>query len=81
MPCRKVLTITLDRAAGVAELRKDLWSVRVSIADLQSWQCLYRRLWARGSKAQNGPGPWARFYEADLTALDAAVEEVGCDAD
>ncbi|MBN8294965.1 hypothetical protein JI664_23565 [Rhodobacter sp. NTK016B] len=76
MPAVAVLTVTLDRAAGAAELRKDSWSTRVSITDLPRWHDLYRRLWARGSKTTNGPGPWARFYEADLRALDAALTEL-----
>lgn len=76
MPPRAALTIMLDRAAGAAELRKDSWSTRVAIIDLQRWRDLYRRLWARGSRTKNGPGPWARFYEADLRALDAALTEL-----
>lgn len=70
-----VLTITLDRAAGVAELRKDRWFARIPISDLPRWRDLYRRLWARGSKTKNGPGPWARFYEDDLRAFERALTE------
>jgi len=81
MPGRPALTITLDRAAGVAELRKTLWSARVSIEDLPGWLRRYRRLWSRGSKKEDQPGPWARFYEADLAALEAAVAEVSSDPD
>lgn len=81
MPDDLVLTITLDRATGVAEMRKNLWGARVSITDLPDWLRLYRRLWSRGSKTKNQPGPWARFYEADLAALEAAVAEVSFEPD
>lgn len=70
-----VLTITLDRAVGAAELRKGAWSQRIAITDLPSWRDLYLRLWTRGSKTTNGPGPWARFYTDDLAALDRALAE------
>ena len=67
------MNITLDRAAGAAELRKGAWSARIPIADLPAWRDFYRRLWRRGAKTKTGPGPWARFYEDDLNALEHAV--------
>lgn len=70
-----VLSVTIDRAAGMADLRKGRWSVRVPIAALPGYRALYRRLWARGSKIADRPGPWARFYQEDLRALDAALDE------
>ena len=70
-----VLVIDLDHGAGVAVLRKRLWSQRVAVGDLVGWLGLYRRLWSRGSKIKNEPGPWARFYEQDVHALEAAVRE------
>lgn len=75
----RVLTITIDRAAGVAEMRKDAWSQRIPIADLPRWRDLYRRLWSRGAKTKDGPGPWARFYADDLAALDRVIDEAGQD--
>ncbi|MCA2014394.1 hypothetical protein LCM17_23085 [Cereibacter sphaeroides] len=73
MPAFAALTITLDRAAGAADLRKDAWSARIPITDLPAWRDLYRRLRDRGSKPKNGPGPWARFYEADVRAIEDAI--------
>lgn len=70
-----VLTITIDHAANTAEMRKALWTQRVAIDDLAGWLRFYRGLWARGSKVKGEPGPWARFYEQDVRALEAAVRE------
>jgi hypothetical protein len=69
------MTVTLDRAAGTAELRLPSWSRVIPIGELRAELEFYRRLWGRGSKVKNGPGPWARFYEADVRALEAAVRE------
>lgn len=73
MPALAALTITLDRAAGAAELRKDAWSARIAITALPAWRDLYRRLRDRGSKPKNGPSPWARFYDADVQAIEEAI--------
>lgn len=74
------MTITLDRANRTAEMRKRLWSQRVSFDDLPGQLRFYRKLWARGSKQKHGqapgPGPYARFYEQDVAALEAAIREV-----
>lgn len=69
------MIITLDRAAGTAELKKTSWSTRVAIADLPRWWRFTRALWSRGAKRKDQPGPWARFYEEDLRALERAIEE------
>lgn len=69
------LTVTLDRATGTADLRKDGWSQRVAIADLGRWRALYRGLWSRGAKKPTEPGPFARFYDDDIRVLDAAIRE------
>lgn len=69
------MTVTLDRQAGTALLQLTSWSGVIPIADLRGELEFYRRLWGRGSKVKNGPGPWARFYEADVRALEAAVRE------
>lgn len=76
------LIITLDRAAGTAELRKGDWWQVVPITDLPKQMRFYRGLWARkpNGKAQTNdktPGPWARFYEVDLRAIEAAIREAG----
>ncbi|MCA2012412.1 hypothetical protein LCM17_13015 [Cereibacter sphaeroides] len=75
------LTVTLDRAAGAAELRKGAWVTRIPIADLPGWRDFYRRLWRRGAKTKTGPGPWARFYDDDLTALEDALSAASVPAE
>lgn len=74
------LTVTLDRAAGMADLRKGTWVARVAIPDLPRWLALYRGLWSRKPKRpfdprDRLPGPWADHYERDVRALEAAVRE------
>lgn len=69
------MRVDLDRQAGVARLSKGTWSQAVPIGALPAQLAFYRGLWARGSKAKDAPGPWARFYEADVAALQAAVRE------
>lgn len=76
----EALTVTLDRAAGTAVLRKGAWSQTVPLADLPIWCRLYRNLWARKPNRTFGtdtttPGPWAAFYEQDLRALERANKE------
>lgn len=76
------LTVTLDRAAGKAELRKADWSMSIAIADLPVWVRRYRALWSRKPNRPFGtdtstPGPWAGFYEYDLRALERATKEAG----
>ena len=76
------LTVTLDRAAGKAELRKADWSMSIAIADLPVWVRRYRALWSRKPNRPFGtdtstPGPWAGFYEHDLRALERATKEAG----
>lgn len=70
-----VLIIDLDPVEGVAVMHKRLWSQRVNIDDLPRWLRFYRGLWSRGSKVKDEPGPWSRFYEQDVRALEAAVRE------
>lgn len=71
------MTITLDPVARTAFMAGGTWSQTVPLADLPGWLKLYRNLWSRlpdGKKLVPGkPGPWARFYEADVRALEAAV--------
>lgn len=68
------LTITLDRAAGTARLEKLRWSMVVTLEDLPRWRAFYARLRDRpGGKTVTGDR--ARFYEADVAALDAAIRE------
>lgn len=69
------LTITLDRAAGVAVLAKGGWRHRLALEDLRHWRDLYSKLWGRGAKRPGAPGPWASFYDDDLRRLTAAVQE------
>lgn len=70
------MQVTLDRAAGTFRMALGLWSLTEPMARLPQWLAFYRRLWARGSKVKGAPGPWARFYEADLAALEAALREM-----
>jgi hypothetical protein len=75
------LTVTLDRAAGTAELRKRLWAVTIPAADLAGWAALYRQLWSRPAKDKGAgwdirkAGPWAGHYENDMRALERAARE------
>ncbi|GLS87700.1 hypothetical protein GCM10010873_26740 [Cypionkella aquatica] len=73
------MTITLDATTRTASMAGGTWSQTVPLADLPNWLALYRRLWSRlpdGKKPVPGkPGPWARFYDADVRALEAAVRQ------
>lgn len=76
------LTVTLDRAAGTATLRKGDWAMVIAIADLPVWTARYRAFWARKPNKPFGadtttPGPWAGFYADDLRALERATKEAG----
>lgn len=73
-PARR-MRVSLDRAAGVAVLEKGGWRHVVPLADLPRWRDLARGLWARGGK-KGGPGPQAKFYEADVAALERALAEL-----
>lgn len=81
MQGRVDLTVTLDRVAGTAELRKRLWAVTIPAAGLRDWAALYRRLWSRPAKDKgpswdtSKPGPWAGHYENDMRALERAARE------
>jgi hypothetical protein len=70
------LRVTLDRAAGTFRMEDGAWSLTDALARLPHWQALYRGLWSRGSKVKGAPGPWARFYEGSVAALDAAAREL-----
>jgi hypothetical protein len=70
------MTVTIDRAAGVFRMAKGNWSLTDPISRLPHWLALYCGLWSRGSKVKGGPGPWARFYEDDVAALEAALREL-----
>lgn len=70
------MLVTIDRAAGTFRMAKANWSLVDPIARLPHWLALYRALWSRGSKVKGGPGPWARFYEDDVAALEAAQREL-----
>lgn len=73
-------TVTLDRAAGTAELRRGSWSQRVPISALPDQLQFYRSLWSRkrdqkGRSDLTTPGPWARYYEDAVRALERAIKE------
>lgn len=73
------MTITLDATSRTACMAGGIWSQTVPIGDLPKWLRLYRELWSRlpsGKKPVLGkPGPWARYYEADVRALEHAVRQ------
>lgn len=83
MQARVDLTVTLDRAAGLARLQKRQWALEIPLAELRDWATLYRRLWSRPAKDKGAaaqdltrPGPWAAHYEYDMRALERAAREV-----
>ena len=73
------MTITVDPITRTAFMAGGTWSQTVPLADLPKWLKLYRELWSRlpgGKKPVPGkPGPWARFYDADVRALEAAIRQ------
>lgn len=71
------MEVRLCRETGSAEMCKGTWSMRVGIDDLPKWLQIYRGFWSRGSKVKNGPGPWAKHFEEDLRAIEAAIREAG----
>jgi len=70
------MKVTIDRAAGTFRMARGGWSLVEPVARLPDRLAFYRRLWSRGSKVKGGPGPWARHYEADVAALQAAAREL-----
>lgn len=70
------LTVTLDRAAGTAQLAAGGWSETIPLGLLRARLGFYRGLWSRGSKTKGGPGPWAAQYEQRVQALTAALREI-----
>lgn len=76
------MLVTVDRAAGVAVLERGGWRHVVPLADLPRWRDMARDLRARGApKPAKGQapalrGPWARFYEAEVVALERACREM-----
>lgn len=72
-----VLTVSRDAGAGTVTLAKGDWRAVIAAAERPAWVRLYRRLRARvpgkPTRATDTPGPYARHYDADLRALEAAV--------
>lgn len=50
--------------------------MEVAVEELAKWLAFYRRMWSRGAANPGQPGPYARFYEADVRALEDAVRKV-----
>ena len=70
------MRVTLDRAAAVAVMQRGGWRHQVPLVDLPRWRAMSVALRARGAKRGESRGPWAKFYEADVVALDAACREL-----
>lgn len=62
------MTATLSEDRATVTLRGALWSVTFPVADLSAQLRLYRGLRDRGGKGK--PGPYARFYEPSVRALE-----------
>jgi hypothetical protein len=67
---------TRDRQRIV--LAAGTWRTTIPAADLPRWIRLYRRLRDRGARLDPKgnpiePGPYARFYAADLAVLEATA--------
>lgn len=60
---------TLSADGKAVTHSKGSWSETFPISALPDRLTLYRGLWHRGGK-KGEPGPYARFYEADIKALE-----------
>ena len=68
-----IATLSADRATVTMKGRQ--WSMTIPVADLPKWQRFYRGMWERGGKGKGQPGPYARFYEPSVKALER-VEKI-----
>jgi len=68
------VSLAITIRADLAEFTGETWRHRVPVADLRAWLALARGQ-ARGGK-RGGPGPWARFYEADIAAIERALADL-----
>lgn len=61
-------TLSADRQT--LTMKSGDWSMTCPASDLDKWLAFYRGLWERGGKGKGQPGPYARFYEPSVKALE-----------
>lgn len=67
-----IATLSADRATVTMKGRQ--WSMTIPAADLPKWLRFYRGMWERGGKGKGQPGPYARFYEPSVKALERVAK-------
>lgn len=71
-----MLTVTLSECGTQIAMRDGLWKLDCPVGDLDHWIAFTARMIARGAPKGSARGPWAKFYDADMAALQAAKRQI-----
>lgn len=66
--------ISLD--GSKVRMKTENWQHTVPASEAPKWRDFYRRMWARGSKKPDQPGPWAKHHEQPLLAMEEVCRKI-----